>query len=102
MRLAILRLAIAIVLFNCAAASAQDVENGQRLAERWCASCHAIGTPTTKKTYVISFAAIAEKPGMTPELIASFLMLPHATMPNLPLRQNDAQDLAAYIMKMKK
>lgn len=102
MRPATLCSAFAIALFGSTATSAQDLENGQRLSERWCASCHAIGAPTARKSYVISFAAIAAKPGMTPEVIASFLMLPHATMPNLPLKQSDAQDLAAYIMTMKK
>lgn len=94
--------ALAIALFGSTATPAQDVENGQRLSERWCAGCHAIGTAMTKKASAIPFAAIAEKPGITPELIASFLMLPHATMPNPPLRQSDAQDIAAYIMKTKK
>jgi mono/diheme cytochrome c family protein len=94
-------LAAALALIASAAASAQDVENGQRLSERWCVACHAIGTPTAKTSRVISFAAIAGKPGMNSEMIASFLMLPHATMPNLPLRKSDAQDIAAFIMKMK-
>jgi hypothetical protein len=35
-------------------------------------------------------------------MIASFLRLPHATMPNVPLRRSDAQDIAAFIMSMKK
>jgi hypothetical protein len=35
-------------------------------------------------------------------MIASFLLLPHATMPNLPLSRKDAQDIAALIMEMKK
>jgi hypothetical protein len=35
-------------------------------------------------------------------MIASFLLLPHATMPNSPLTHNDAEDIAAFIMGMKK
>jgi hypothetical protein len=35
-------------------------------------------------------------------MIASFLRLPHATMPNSPLTPNDAADIAAFIMGMKK
>jgi cytochrome c len=101
MRHATLYLALAPTLL-AAAACAQDTENGQRLSERWCVACHAIGTPTAKTSHVISFPAIAEKPGMSAEMIASFLMLPHATMPNLPMNQQDAQDVAAFIMKMKK
>jgi cytochrome c len=101
MRHLTLPLAVALTLTGSAATSAQDVENGQRLSERWCVACHAIGTPTAKTSRVISFAAIAGKPGMNSEMIASFLMMPHATMPNLPLKKSDAQDIAAFIMKMK-
>jgi len=93
----------ATVLIAAGSASrAQEVENGQRLSERWCVECHAIGTPTPKTSRIIPFASIAERPGITSEMIASFLLMPHATMPNLPLSKKDAQDIAAFIMKMKK
>ena len=49
-----------------------------------------------------SFAVIAAKENITAEMIASFLLLPHATMPNLPLSRKDAEDIAAFIMDMKK
>lgn len=62
--------------------------------------CHAI-TPAGKSK-AQSFAAIAAKEKISAEMIASFLRLPHATMPNLPLRGNDTQDIAAFIMSMKK
>jgi len=94
-------MAIAIAWSSCVSALAQDLENGQRISERWCASCHATGTRITTKTGAISFAAIAAKPGMTSQLIVSFLTLPHATMPSFPLKQSDAQDVSAYILKMK-
>jgi mono/diheme cytochrome c family protein len=80
---------------------AQDIESGRRLAERWCAECHTIASPTVKSRRIISFASIAEKPGIDSEIIASFLLLPHATMPNPPLSRKDARDIAEFIMKMK-
>jgi mono/diheme cytochrome c family protein len=83
------------------ASLAQDLENGRRLSERWCVECHGIGTATSKPSRVIPFSAIAEKPGITSEMIASFLLMPHATMPNMPLSRKDAQDLAAFIMRMR-
>ncbi len=86
---------------NVAAASAQNVENGRRLSERWCAECHTIG-PGPGKSRARPFAAIAAKDNITAEMIVSFLHLPHATMANVPLRGNDAQDIAAFIMGMKK
>jgi mono/diheme cytochrome c family protein len=97
-----LSLAVALALFGSAGgASAQNVDNGRHLSERWCVECHAIG-PAPGKSKAQSFAAIAAKEKITAEMIASFLRLPHATMPNVPLRRSDAQDIAAFIMEMKK
>ncbi len=89
------------LLAGMTAASAQNVENGRRLSERWCAECHAI-RPAPGKSRAQSFAAIAAKETISAEMIASFLRLPHATMPNVPLRGNDARDIAAFVMSMKK
>jgi len=103
MRFLTLCVATALALFAGNAVSlAQNIENGQRLSERWCVGCHAIGAPTPKTSRIVSFASIAERPDITSEMIASFLLMPHATMPNLPLSRNDAHDIAAFIMKMKK
>ena len=102
-RMRILTLYVAMALFGGnAVCLAQNIENGRRLSERWCVGCHAIGAPTPKTSRIISFASIAERPGITSDMIASFLLMPHATMPNLPLSHNDAQDIAAFIMKMKR
>lgn len=101
----ILTLAISVALALCggsAATFAQDLENGRRVSERWCSECHAIGPAPGKSSRTLSFTAIAAKPGITPDMISSFLLMPHATMPNLPLRRKDAQDIAAFIMEMKK
>ena len=49
-----------------------------------------------------SFASIATKERVTSDMIASFLRLPHATMPNYPLSRKDAQDIAAFIVEMKR
>jgi mono/diheme cytochrome c family protein len=97
-------LSLAVALSLCAGAGgafAQDIDNGRHLSERWCVECHAI-TSVPGKSRAQSFAAIAAKEKISTEMIASFLRLPHATMPNVPLRRNDAQDIAAFIMSMKK
>jgi len=84
------------------AALAQSVENGERLSQRWCSECHAIG-PTSDKIYKApSFAVIAAKNAIDADMVASFLLLPHATMPNLPLTRKDARDIALFIVDMKK
>jgi mono/diheme cytochrome c family protein len=99
-----LQLSAALALFGGSpTALAQDIENGQRLSERWCSGCHAIGPAAPAKSRrIISFASIAERPGVTSDMIASFLLMPHATMPNLPMSRKDAQDIAAFILKMKR
>ncbi len=63
--------------------------------------CHAI-RPAPGKSRAQSFAAIAAKETISAEMIASFLRLPHATMPNVPLRGNDTKDIAAFVMSMRK
>jgi len=96
-------LAIASVLLGTtAAAFADDVAHGRRLAERWCAECHATGAAPTKFNRAPPLAAIAARQDIGPEMIASFLLLPHATMASPPLNRQDAQDLAAFIMDMRK
>ncbi len=78
--------AIVLVLFGAIAlAWGQDVAKGRRLAERWCAACHATGAGPTKFNRAQPLAAIAARQDISSDLITSFLLLPHATMPNLPL-----------------
>jgi mono/diheme cytochrome c family protein len=83
-------------------AAAQDLANGRRLSERWCTECHVIGPAGKRPGRAFTFAAIAAKPSISADMIAAFLMMPPATMPNLPLSRNDAGDIAAFIMAMKK
>jgi mono/diheme cytochrome c family protein len=81
-------------------AAAQDLAEGRRLAEQWCASCHRIapGGPGPASDAVPGFAAIAARPGRNTEAIATFLRTPHATMPDPGLTLRQAQDLAAYVV----
>jgi mono/diheme cytochrome c family protein len=81
---------------------AQNVENGRRISERWCAECHTIGSRSARHKGAPPFASIAARDIVTSDMLVSFLLLPHASMPNLSLSRNDAQDIAAFIMDMKK
>jgi len=92
----------ALALLSGNGALAQDVDNGRRIYERSCVSCHAIEMPTKRQARVIPFAAIAAKPAVSADVIASFLLMPHVTMPGLRLERSDAQDVAAFIMSLKK
>lgn len=98
-----LYLCVALMLFGETQASfAQNAENGRRLSERWCSECHAIGSATDRFHGIPSFATIAAKENINADMIASFLFLPHATMPNPPLSRTDARDIALFIIQMKK
>lgn len=81
---------------------AADASNGERLAQRWCASCHVVSSgqkgPVTEAP---SFASIAKSPDFSAAKIALFLLDPHPKMPNMTLSRNEAGDLAAYIAKLK-
>jgi mono/diheme cytochrome c family protein len=102
-RILLLHLSVTLVLLAGATAPfAQDIGHGQRLAERWCTECHAIGSVPAKRNRAPAFAAIAAKPNISSDVIAAFLLLPHATMPNPPLSRKDAEDIAAFMMEMKK
>lgn len=92
--------ALALIVENDALA--QNIDNGRRISERSCAACHPINLPASRQARATSFAVIAEKPAMTADVIGSFLLLPHVTMPGLPLGRSDAQDVAAFIMSLRK
>jgi mono/diheme cytochrome c family protein len=94
---------VALILFGGINATfAQNSENGRWLSERWCSECHTIGSAADKFHGIPSFAVIAAKEPINADMIASFLLLPHATMPNPPLSRKDAQDIAQFIIEMKK
>lgn len=99
-----LQLSIALILLcGVQGTFAQNTANGERLSRQWCSGCHAIGPAGDNKFRGIpSFAAIAAKETINADLIASFLLLPHATMPNPPLSRKDAHDIAQFIIEMKK
>jgi mono/diheme cytochrome c family protein len=91
-------LVAAAIVCTSQAAFAADADNGSRLAQRWCASCHIISSGQRTGTDIApSFASIAQKPGFTAEGLAFFLLEPHPKMPTLSLMRAEAQDLAAYI-----
>jgi mono/diheme cytochrome c family protein len=83
------------------AALAADADNGERLAQRWCASCHVV-TPAqqTANADAPPFETIAKTFGSNAERLAFFLLEPHPKMPNMALTRNEASDIAAYIGKL--
>jgi mono/diheme cytochrome c family protein len=79
--------------------AAADIEHGQTMAERWCASCHVVAPGQQHgSTQAPPFSEIAKKPGLDAAKLALFLLLPHPRMPDMNLSRNEAADLAAYIL----
>lgn len=94
--------AVFALLVGTATASAADAANGERLARRWCMSCHVV-TPSQhlSSADAAPFSAIAATPGFNEALLAFFLLDPHPKMPDMSLSRTEAADLAAYIGKQK-
>jgi len=98
MRLSITCLALALLFSSNEATFAADADNGSRLAQRWCASCHIVADAQSRGTDAVpSFASIAQREGFSAEKLAVFLLVPHPIMPNMSLSRDEAQDIAAYI-----
>lgn len=78
--------------------AAADAQNGERLARRWCASCHLVAPDQRQAGEAAPFAAIAKMPGFDEARLAFFLLHPHPRMPDMNLSRAEAADLAAYIV----
>jgi mono/diheme cytochrome c family protein len=83
-------------------AFAADASNGERLAERWCAACHVVSVDQRQASSdAPPFAEIAKRPNFSEAGITTFLLDPHAKMPNMNLTRFEAGDIAAYIGKLR-
>jgi mono/diheme cytochrome c family protein len=79
-----------------------DAQNGLVLAERLCATCHAVAPEAAVgRPDVPGFAVIAKAPNTTPERLAGAIILPHPAMPGVPLTRAELRDVIAYIMSLK-
>lgn len=95
---------VALVMAIASAATrAPDPANGERLAKRWCASCHVVSqTQRDAPGEAPPFATMAKKPNFDVNQLAFFLLNPHPVMPNMGLSRFEAADLAAYIAQQGK
>jgi mono/diheme cytochrome c family protein len=81
---------------------AADADNGKRLAEMRCVTCHIV-PPSDRRvvTDAPPFEAIAKKYASNPDTLAFLIMNPHPRM-NVTLTRREAQDVAAYINTLAK
>ncbi len=90
------------VIFLARSAVGADADNGERLARRWCVSCHVVASNQRQSAgEALPFAMIAKKPGFNEGQLAFFLLAPHPKMPDMSLTRAEAADLAAYIAKQR-
>ncbi len=81
-----------------------DIETGETLARKLCVGCHVLDPAADKipQPDVPSFAAIAARPNQTIETLTSWLLAPHAPMPDPHLSRVEIRDLAGYIISLRK
>jgi mono/diheme cytochrome c family protein len=79
------------------------VAEGARLAQQWCAACHAIAPGQQPPTgdAAPSFPAVARLTSTTEMSLRVFLQTPHANMPNYQLTRNETDAAVAYILSLR-
>lgn len=101
--------ALAILLFvrlhNASGAPlpSDGVAAGHRLAEAWCRDCHAIEANTVgTRGGPPDFTDIANRPSTTALSLKVFFKTSHRRMPNLIITPEQADDLSAYILSLRR
>lgn len=84
------------------AASAADIEHGEKLAREWCSNCHLV-TPdqTSGGDSAPTFSSIAETAEERASDLKAWLADPHPPMPNFDLTIYEIDDLLAYIESLR-
>ena len=83
-------------------ALAGDIGSGQRIAERWCASCHLVSPQqATASADVPSFQAVARTHDLDDRKLRAFLADPHPKMPDMQLGRSETDDLVSYIRSLR-
>ena len=78
-----------------------NVESGRRYAINWCSGCHSVG-PKTVGIFAADFAEVAKLPSTTALSLKVFLRTSHHSMPNFILQPEEANDIVAYILSLKR
>ena len=87
---------------NVSLALAGDLISGQRIAERWCASCHLVlPQQSTASADVPSFQTIARTHNLDDRMLKTFLADPHPKMPDMQLSRSEIDDVVSYIRSLR-
>jgi mono/diheme cytochrome c family protein len=80
-----------------------DAAYGRGLAIRWCSSCHQVTAEQQRsKAGAPPFSTIAQSPGFNGDRLAHLMLSPHPNMAKLALSRMAVDDIAAYILSLKK
>lgn len=101
---AITLIAIAVLIGSITSTAWAEgkVDEGQRLAQRWCTSCHVIVKYDDETKFAVAprFTALTS---YTEERLRSRLMMRHALMPQFPhLTLQNVADISAYLQSLGK
>jgi len=96
-------MAAMLLLAGPALAQAPLVEEGARLAQQWCANCHAIAPGQQPPTgdAAPSLPAVARLASTTEMSLRVFLQTPHARMPDHRLSRAETDAVVAYILSLR-
>ena len=93
--------ALLLIRMHNAAGADEGVSAGHRLAEAWCRDCHAIEAGRAPGRGP-DFAAIANRPSTTELSLKVFFRTSHENMPNIVIAPDQADDLARYILSLRR
>jgi cytochrome c2 len=82
-----------------------DPGTGARFARETCTPCHVVSQQQlspTRFALAPSFEQIARSEGITATALYAFLTTPHDLMPNLVLQPDEAADVIAYILSLRR
>ena len=97
----VLRAAVFVFLGVTGAASAADIEQGQRIYQRWCVECHGSIAAKTARDSAPPLAQIVRDKTLTPGALRTWLANPHPPMPNLSLGRREIEDIIAYLQSLR-
>jgi cytochrome c len=101
---AVLAAALLVVMPRCVfAAPPPEAAAGLKLAQQYCTRCHQVA-PSSKKgwTDAPAFEVIANRPGTTTAGLDATIQKPHMKMLNTERPPGEANEIAVYIMTLRK
>lgn len=90
-------LLIATAYLWIGAAQAGEANEGRKIAERWCASCHTVSADAAARDTAPPFSAIARDLSYDRDRLLQVLSDPHPPMPKIHLSRKQLDDIIAYL-----